>query len=682
LSSPSDVASERNAARAIIEHKARSHPFRNELTAQVIVYDDPDAPVPMAANETPQESVNRYAGRPADSDLTIVILWNRLGTPLPSSITRADGSRYASGTVWELEDALSANKDIWVYRRKPGSPSTDLDAERVRQRSAVQAFFASFTFPDGSIQRGRNDYAEPQEFAALLTAHLDAYFTERRGALREGPATDSGAARLLWNVPPLPAHYVERPELPALEHRLLAGATQARPLAIQGIGGLGKTVLAAALASREAVKRTFDDRVFFRTLGQKPELPTLQLELLAALGVSVPAPGFANALQDLHKRALSQVLAARACLIVLDDVWDARHVYDAFEVTGKSRLVLTARRRDVLLELNAELHAVEEFSNSDSLTLLAAHVDIERADLPAEAEEIVRECGGAALALAMVGSMLRGRPRDRWPNVLDTLQQGDLRQIRPRFPGSPHENLFKCMDLSMAALPVPLVERYRELAVFPEDASIPEAALRTYWAPRNLSARGVMETVDALVDHALLQRDAANALTLHDLQLDYLRSEADLGALHRELMATYRASAPGGLHTVIDDGYFYRHAAYHLREAEGPAALRALLLDLRWLAARLHAGGPEGLLADFDQLPLAHDRPLSWLRDALRLSAGALAARPGELASQLCGRLLDSAEPDLAALARAVIFPRFGGRFDYAAAAASSDRISNSKGLT
>lgn len=64
----------------------------------------------MSVAETPQASVNRYSGRPADCDLTIVILWSKLGTRLPENVKRGDGTRYESGTVWELEDARQAGK--------------------------------------------------------------------------------------------------------------------------------------------------------------------------------------------------------------------------------------------------------------------------------------------------------------------------------------------------------------------------------------------------------------------------------------------------------------------------------------------------------------------------------------------------------------------------------------------
>src|SRR5678815_615540 len=132
----------------------------------------------MDGRETPQASVNRYTGRPAECDLTLVILWSRIGTVLPPDLTRADGTRYESGTVWEYEDARDANRPVFVYRRTatPQIALDDPELERRRaQYSAVKTFFGKFTNSDGSLQSGCNTYADPTGFGQLLRQHLEAF---------------------------------------------------------------------------------------------------------------------------------------------------------------------------------------------------------------------------------------------------------------------------------------------------------------------------------------------------------------------------------------------------------------------------------------------------------------------------------------------------------------------------
>jgi hypothetical protein len=188
LSSPGDVAEERRIAREVIDAVARQPLLKGRVSFEVVAYDDPDAPAPMSAAETPQASVNRYSGLPADCDLTIVLLWSRLGTPLPADVTREDGTPYASGTVWELEDARKANKEVWIYRRTDEPVIRLKDPEYEKKRTAyeaVEAFFQKFTNVDGSLASGFNAYANPTGFGQLIEKHLEFFVGARLEAARE-----------------------------------------------------------------------------------------------------------------------------------------------------------------------------------------------------------------------------------------------------------------------------------------------------------------------------------------------------------------------------------------------------------------------------------------------------------------------------------------------------------------
>ena len=59
------------------------------------------------------------------------MLWGRLGTLLPDSLTRRDGTRYASGTVWEYEEAVDSDKPVFVYRRS-AKPQIVIDDPELR----------------------------------------------------------------------------------------------------------------------------------------------------------------------------------------------------------------------------------------------------------------------------------------------------------------------------------------------------------------------------------------------------------------------------------------------------------------------------------------------------------------------------------------------------------------------
>jgi hypothetical protein len=115
-------------------------------------------------------------------------------------------------------------------------------------------------------------------------------------------------------------------------------------------------------------------------------------------------------------------------------------------------------------------------------------------------------------------------------------------------------------------------------------------------------------------DASLATSDKEGRLTLHDLQHDYVRfTTPDRVSLQRELLERYRAHCPGGWHEGPDDGYFYGHLIWHLGQAGCVEELDTLLLDARWLNARLRFGGIGALLDDY-----ARRRPRTPSRCATR----------------------------------------------------------------
>src|SRR5215470_4786279 len=110
LSSPGDLTADRAQARELLLGLARGAFVRGRVHIDVVTWDDPHGGATMDARLTPQQAVDRSLPTPADCDLTVVLLWGRMGTPLTE--TRADGTPYLSGTEWEFENALAANKTV------------------------------------------------------------------------------------------------------------------------------------------------------------------------------------------------------------------------------------------------------------------------------------------------------------------------------------------------------------------------------------------------------------------------------------------------------------------------------------------------------------------------------------------------------------------------------------------
>jgi hypothetical protein len=182
LSSPGDVGEERETVRLIADELQRTSLLKGDVTLEVVAWDDPLATTPLDASRTPQASLDMQGISPSDCDLTVVVLWSRLGTPLPESMRKPNGERYASGTEWELEAARAAGKAIFIYHRTE-KPRIEIDdpeqQEKQHQYRSLQAFLAKLRAHDGSLRGGLNPYANPAQFRELFRQHLERYVKTR-----------------------------------------------------------------------------------------------------------------------------------------------------------------------------------------------------------------------------------------------------------------------------------------------------------------------------------------------------------------------------------------------------------------------------------------------------------------------------------------------------------------------
>ena len=116
------------------------------------------------------------------------------------------------------------------------------------------------------------------------------------------------------------------------------------------MGGAGKTILAAAVARDPAVQAAFPDGIAWVEAGQQAT-PTLLQERLAARltgeAVSFPAA-------EAGRHRLAELLAGRAFLLVIDDVWDAEAL-NALNVVGapQGALLFTTRDRGIARAVGA-----------------------------------------------------------------------------------------------------------------------------------------------------------------------------------------------------------------------------------------------------------------------------------------------------------------------------------------
>ena len=84
----------------------------------------------------------------------------------------------------------------------------------------------------------------------------------------------------------------------------------------------GKTIIAAATAQDEEIRASFD-KIAWVSVGQKPNLRELQ-DLIHVQLAGARLPGSATS-PELAIMAIRSAAKGSKVLLVLDDVWDAKH---------------------------------------------------------------------------------------------------------------------------------------------------------------------------------------------------------------------------------------------------------------------------------------------------------------------------------------------------------------------
>jgi DNA-binding response OmpR family regulator len=173
ISSPSDVTPERRIVRDVI--RSLNAEFAGQAHLVPVLWEEE----PLLASETAQTQIEL----PRDTDIFVGIFWARFGTPLPEEVCRPDGTRYASGTEFEFEDARAGYEeckrpDILVYRKtlEPTIPLTDREfvLRSLDQKELLEAFIRRwFTTRDGiSIAAVYHAFENEAEFTELVEGHL------------------------------------------------------------------------------------------------------------------------------------------------------------------------------------------------------------------------------------------------------------------------------------------------------------------------------------------------------------------------------------------------------------------------------------------------------------------------------------------------------------------------------
>lgn len=356
-------------------------------------------------------------------------------------------------------------------------------------------------------------------------------------------------------APATPPHWVART---ALQGAALDALAAGQVVALVGMGGAGKSTLAARIA-QQAGEARFPRGCFWIDLAGGAVDDAL-LRIALAFGHDVSGLDSREA----RARTARSLLAGQAVLLVLDDVWDAPDLAPFLPPPAGCAALLTTRNDAIAARCADAVLTIDRLDEPDALALLAAAAGVaaDQPGLPA----ITRQLGGLPLALELAGKLARQqarRPGFAWSRFADELRASSQARLALGLAGSTVQLAF---DASWRrGLDDAGRRAFALLGLFERgDIGCGEAAAA--WGVDEPAAQAL---VNALLDLSLAQLADARTLRLHPLLADDAATradalpEADRVAAHQRVADHHFDAVPGaptGLADVLRVLRSHRHA--------------------------------------------------------------------------------------------------------------------------
>lgn len=278
-----------------------------------------------------------------------------------------------------------------------------------------------------------------------------------------------------FQVPSLPFHFIGRAHaFQYLKSRLTEANNPFTLMSVQGIAGVGKTTLVAALAQDPDIRASFSDGVLWVSLGSQPDILPVLASWIQALGTYDFHPTNVEEAST-HLRSL---LNNKTCLLVIDDVWEIDQLRP-FLVGGPScQELITTRNVNLVREVGAQVYNynLDVMTDEEALTFIIRNIqerggrELQDDELP-KAKQLIHKCGGLPLALEWAMAQMVAMALN-WDELLVRLDRYDL-------DSNNFEAFDTTLDLSYAALAPDEQKFFRAISIFVEDPifSIKEAAI-------------------------------------------------------------------------------------------------------------------------------------------------------------------------------------------------------------
>jgi tetratricopeptide (TPR) repeat protein len=250
VSSPGDVVKERLRAGLIVDKLAQDYSRFFNIEGYLWEHE------PMLSSAHFQDAIEP----PSAFDIVVLILWSRLGTPLPeSTLLREyrgiDGRTPVTGTEWEYEDALRAAlangvPDLMVFRNIANAPidprNPEARAASIAQMAALDTFWKLHFADGGSFRYAFDEYTSLEQFSKRLEEALVKVIERRIKAF----TADDNRSEQLWMGEPfrgLESYEFEHAAIFFGRDALIAKATE--QLATNALGGSAFLLVSGASGS-------------------------------------------------------------------------------------------------------------------------------------------------------------------------------------------------------------------------------------------------------------------------------------------------------------------------------------------------------------------------------------------------------------------------------------------------
>ncbi|EIJ43427.1 NB-ARC domain-containing protein [Beggiatoa alba B18LD] len=548
-----------------------------------------------------------------------------------------------------MSDEFTLEQEITLLKQDTTLLNESL--AELQQKLAQEKNEAQHLVLVGKINDIQQELVEAQKKLVTLTAQQSGGDKEDEQKL--------GAPAKLHGVPALPDYCLPAPIFNELKAKLVVKPTlaegadgQKNPILFLAPSGRGKSLQAIVLAHDISVRRAFSEGIFWINMGSQPDIIAHQQALIRAFNISaIGTPEFISAEEGLT--ILRGIGKGRACLFILDDVYDVRDVM-AFSGLGKAcQLLITSCHPEIADDLkhfmpSLQSYTLEAFTKEQAIDYFKqCYTQPLPEPLPADLTALFNTCEYSPTALKLSAQLAKATAKPDWTGLLTQLQDRTL-----DFPEAHPVSLLQALHLNVEALG-DYGEYYLTLGVFADYTKIPQAAIVLLWRYLyHLPDETAYNFIQQLNAQGLLYFNSDSPRSdvhLHPYQHDYLCEFADLDKLHTHLLAAYRRYCqPHGWAKGPDDGYFFEYLCLHLLAAERTRELKTLLMDFDWLNNKLRATYLHNLIQDFDLLE--DDTDVTTVKQALQRAANVLVKDKHKLADKLLEQLWGKPSSDIQTL--------------------------------